>query len=88
MSSKDSIVKMNITDEDAYAEELYKDLILSCSKHVKVKDIKLIRKAFNGGFKAYTWSSNIKDRLWRLKRDKNISSIFHLIKGMDAYFFL
>ena len=47
MSSKDSIVKMNITDEDAYAEELYKDLILSCSKHVKVKDIKLIRKAFD-----------------------------------------
>ncbi|MFC2152160.1 RelA/SpoT family protein [Bacteroidota bacterium] len=47
MSSSDSIVKMNIVDEESYAEELYKDLISSCSKHVKVKDIELIRKAFD-----------------------------------------
>ena len=47
MSSKNSIVKNNITNEDAYAEELYEDLILSCSKHVKVKDIALVRKAFD-----------------------------------------
>lgn len=47
MSSSKSIVKDKIVDEDAYAEELYKDLISSCSKHVKVKDIKLIRKAFD-----------------------------------------
>lgn len=36
-----------VTDEDAYAEELYNDLIKSCSKHVRVKDIELIRKAFD-----------------------------------------
>ncbi|MCB2195065.1 MAG: RelA/SpoT family protein [Bacteroidetes bacterium] len=47
MSSSKSIVKDKIVDEDAYAEELYNDLISSCSKHVKVKDIKLIRKAFD-----------------------------------------
>jgi len=46
MSSKNSILK-NIIDEDVYAEEIYKDLISSCSKHVKEKDIGLIRKAFN-----------------------------------------
>ncbi len=47
MSGKNTIVKPEIIDEDKYAEELYKDLISSCSKHVKVKDIKLIRKAFD-----------------------------------------
>lgn len=47
MSSSKSIVNDKIIDEDAYAEELYNDLISSCSKHVKVKDIKLIRKAFD-----------------------------------------
>ena len=47
MSSKDSPLNINVIDEDVYAEELYKDLISSCSKHVKVKDIKLIRKAFD-----------------------------------------
>ncbi|MBU8892485.1 MAG: RelA/SpoT family protein [Bacteroidales bacterium] len=47
MSNIKSVNNINITDEDAYAEELYNDLILSCSKHVKVKDIKLIRKAFD-----------------------------------------
>jgi GTP diphosphokinase / guanosine-3',5'-bis(diphosphate) 3'-diphosphatase len=45
--SKDQVENINVIDEDAYAEELYNDLILSCSKHVKVKDIKLIRKAFD-----------------------------------------
>src|SRR6056297_3664474 len=34
-------------DENAYAESLYNDLIASCSKHVKVNDIELIRKAFD-----------------------------------------
>lgn len=47
MSSNDQIIKINIEDEEAYAEELYKDLISSCSKHVKIKDITLIRKAFD-----------------------------------------
>jgi GTP pyrophosphokinase len=39
--------KINIVDEDAYAEELYNDLLKSTSKHVRVKDIELIRKAFD-----------------------------------------
>ncbi len=47
MNMKDSEKNMQIIDEDAYAEELYNNLIESCSKHVKVKDIKLIRKAFD-----------------------------------------
>lgn len=47
MVKKDSIANLTIIDEDAYAEELYKDLILSCSKHVKIKDTELIRKAFD-----------------------------------------
>ncbi|MDA3952693.1 MAG: RelA/SpoT family protein [Bacteroidales bacterium] len=47
MKSIDPIIKLNIEDEDAYAEDLYKDLISSCSKHVKIKDITLIRKAFD-----------------------------------------
>ena len=40
-------IKTNITDEDAYAEKLYEDLIASCSQHVKKKDLKLVRKAFD-----------------------------------------
>jgi GTP diphosphokinase / guanosine-3',5'-bis(diphosphate) 3'-diphosphatase len=47
MSNIDQFENMNTIDEDAYTEELYNDLILSCSKHVKVKDIKLIRKAYD-----------------------------------------
>ena len=38
---------INIIDEDAYAAELYNDLLKSTSKHVRVKDIELIRKAFD-----------------------------------------
>lgn len=47
MDNKDSIAQVNIDDEDAYVEGLYNDLILSCSKHVKIKDTELIRKAFD-----------------------------------------
>jgi len=47
MSSNSPDIKTNITDEDQYAESLYNGLIASCSKHVNVKDIKLIRKAFD-----------------------------------------
>jgi len=46
MDSSELPIQNQITDEDAYAEELYNDLIASCSKHVKIKDIELIRKAF------------------------------------------
>ena len=47
MSNKNPVEKIIIEDEEVYAEELYNDLITSCSKHVKVKDISLIRKAFD-----------------------------------------
>lgn len=47
MDNKDSIAQVNIDNEDAYVEGLYNDLILSCSKHVKIKDTELIRKAFD-----------------------------------------
>jgi len=46
MAKKDAPEKLMI-DEDAYVESLYNDLIASCSKHVKVNDIELIRKAFD-----------------------------------------
>jgi GTP pyrophosphokinase len=47
MNKEEHKPHINIIDEDAYAEELYNDLLKSCSKHVKVKDINLIRKAFD-----------------------------------------
>jgi len=46
MAKKDAPEKLMI-DEDAYVESLYNDLIASCSKHVKVNDIELVRKAFD-----------------------------------------
>ena len=47
MSVKNPIVNINLNDEDTYIEELYNDLVSSFSKHVKVKDFALIRKAFD-----------------------------------------
>ncbi len=47
MAKKDTVDNIHMIDENAYAEELYNDLIASCSKHVKVNDIELIRKAFD-----------------------------------------
>ena len=49
MNSKDSPLNINVIDEDVYAEELYKDLISSCSKHVKVKDINRLKIYINSG---------------------------------------
>jgi len=47
MAKKDAPENIEMIDENAYAESLYNDLIASCSKHVKVNDIELIRKAFD-----------------------------------------
>ncbi|MGM0504949.1 MAG: RelA/SpoT family protein [Bacteroidota bacterium] len=47
MAKKNTFDNIPLIDENAYAEELYNDLIASCSKHVKVNDIELIRKAFD-----------------------------------------
>ncbi|MGC9375181.1 MAG: RelA/SpoT family protein [Bacteroidales bacterium] len=47
MAKKDAPENIEMMDENAYAESLYNDLIASCSKHVKVNDIELIRKAFD-----------------------------------------
>ncbi len=47
MTEENSPLHTHMIDEDSYAESLYNDLIASCSKHVKVNDIELIRKAFD-----------------------------------------
>ncbi|MGM0409108.1 MAG: RelA/SpoT family protein, partial [Bacteroidota bacterium] len=47
MTKKHSPSNIYTIDEDAHIESLYKDLIASCSKHVKVKDTELIRRAFD-----------------------------------------
>ncbi|MDK2977755.1 MAG: diphosphokinase / guanosine-3,5-bis(diphosphate) 3-diphosphatase [Bacteroidales bacterium] len=47
MAKKDAPENIAMIDENAYVESLYNDLIASCSKHVKVNDIELIRKAFD-----------------------------------------
>ncbi|MFP4025325.1 MAG: RelA/SpoT family protein [Thiohalospira sp.] len=47
MTKKNSPANIQLIDEDAHAESLYNDLIASCSKHVKVNDIELIRRAFD-----------------------------------------
>ncbi len=51
---------------------------------VKSKRIarKIIKKAFNKGFPLVNKFSNLKQRIWVLKRDKNIKSLIHLIKGI------
>ncbi len=47
MTKKNSPANIQLIDEDTHAESLYNDLIASCSKHVKVNDIELIRRAFD-----------------------------------------
>jgi len=43
---------------------------------------KLIKKAFRQGFPLIDKIAGFKQRIWVLKRDKNIKSIIHLIKGL------
>lgn len=40
-----------------------------------------IDKAFNKGFKAYDPLKGVRERMWRLRRDKNAKAVFHLLKG-------
>lgn len=47
MTTKHSPSNTYTIDEDTHIESLYNDLIASCSKHVKVKDTELIRRAFD-----------------------------------------
>jgi glutathione synthase/RimK-type ligase-like ATP-grasp enzyme len=42
----------------------------------------LIKKAFNKGFPLYDSFSGFKQRLWILRRDKNIKAILNVIKGI------
>jgi glutathione synthase/RimK-type ligase-like ATP-grasp enzyme len=44
--------------------------------------VKLINKAFGKGFKLVDQYAGFRQRLWVLKRDKNISTIIHLAKGI------
>jgi len=43
---------------------------------------KIVRKAFNKGFPLVDRISSFKQRLWMLRRDRNIRAIIHLIKGL------
>lgn len=40
-----------------------------------------IDKAFSKGFKAYDPLKGVRERMWRLRRDKNAKAVFHLLKG-------
>jgi glutathione synthase/RimK-type ligase-like ATP-grasp enzyme len=46
----------------------------------------LINKAFGRGFKTVNNWSGLKDRIWRLKRDKSISQIISVFKGIGRLF--
>ncbi|MFW5803594.1 MAG: ATP-grasp domain-containing protein [bacterium] len=43
---------------------------------------KIIHKAFGKGFKLTDRFSNLKQRIWVLKRDRNIHAVIHFIKGI------
>lgn len=52
----------------------------------KSKANSLIRKAFGSGFPLTDKYSNIKQRLWVLKRDRTLTALFHFIKGFARFF--
>jgi hypothetical protein len=43
---------------------------------------RIVRKAFGKGFPLFDKYSGFKQRLWVLRRDKNIKAIIHVIKGL------
>jgi glutathione synthase/RimK-type ligase-like ATP-grasp enzyme len=43
---------------------------------------KIINKAFGKGFKLTDRFSNLKQRIWVLKRDKDVHSVIHFMKGL------
>lgn len=43
---------------------------------------RMINRAFGKGYPLADNISGIKDRLWRLKRDKNYKAIIHIVKGL------
>jgi len=51
----------------------------------KHKAKKLVKKSFRHGFPLIDKTSGFKQRLWVLKRDKNIDAIIHFIKGMIRF---
>lgn len=55
-----------------------------------VRDIteakKVISKSFDKGFKAYSKVSSMRERFWRLKRDKSLKSAIGVIKGFGRLF--
>ena len=42
---------------------------------------KLVKRAFSKGFPLVDKKAGLKQRLWVLRRDKNIKAVFHLMKG-------
>ena len=47
----------------------------------KTKARKLVRKSFTNGFPSIDLLTGLKDRFWRVRRDKNLSAIISLLKG-------
>ncbi|MGH2563810.1 MAG: ATP-grasp domain-containing protein [Ginsengibacter sp.] len=47
---------------------------------------RFINKAFGKGFKIFNPWNDLKDRLWKLKRDKNWEQILSVLKGMGRSF--
>jgi RimK-like ATP-grasp domain. len=46
---------------------------------------RIVRKAFNKGFPLVDKTFGFKQRLWVLRRDKNIKAIIHVIKGLIRF---
>ena len=53
-------------------------------KLVKSKNdaVYYIKRAFGRGFRSQSVADNLRERIWRVRRDKNISSTVHLLKGL------
>lgn len=58
-------------------------------KLVKSKNdaIRYIKRAFRRGFRSHSVTANLSERLWRVRRDKDISSLIHLFKGIARIIF-
>lgn len=53
----------------------------------RVQAKRLISKAFTSGFAYSSKIKGMKQRLWVLRRDKDIKSVFHFLKGIVRLFF-
>jgi hypothetical protein len=48
----------------------------------KAAAVSYIKRAFRGGFRSSGKLSNFRQRIWRVRRDRDIHSLIHLLKGI------